>query len=297
MQVSRTAGYEARLSDVIKNVKDVLRRRALVLVGVATVVTLAGVGAAFMITPKYRVVRIQIDPNQNPLAEKRNDSQAQLATEAIETQVSVISSLDLVRSVVRRLDLEHDADFAADLKKAQEKRAFTPDEKMDFLANKLSRGLTAARDKLTYVIVIKYDSTDPKKAALIANEFAAAYIDYRVNNNIGTAQKQTQFFQKQLDQMAADARVADEKVAQVEAQSGITSKSDVVGSITDQQIGPFRSRWQARKVSPRSPVPRRPRPSSLWRRADWTRSAMCACRPRSYRSSRTVRCWFKLWRI
>ena len=240
MQVSRIAAQEARFSDVVRNVKDVLRRRYLVLAGVTAICVLAGTAATFMITPRYQgVARLQIDPNQNPLAQKRNDTQAQLVTEAIETQVSVFSSLDLARNVVRRLDLEHDPEFAKALAGAQKNRSFSADEKIDFLAARLVSGLSVNRDKLTYVILVKYMSEDAAKAARIANEYAAAYIDWRVNNNIGTAQKQTQFFQTQLDQMAADARAADEKVAQVEAQSGITSKSDVVGSITDQQIGPL----------------------------------------------------------
>lgn len=240
MQLSRTVAQEARFSDVVRNVKDVLRRRFLVLIAVTVVCVLAGAATIFTITPKYQgVARLQIDPNQNPLSQKRNDTQAQLVTEAIETQVSVFTSLDLARNVVRRLDLERDPEFARALANAQKNRAFSADEKIDFLANKLVSGLSVNRDKLTYVILVKYASEDPKKAAKIANEYAAAYIDWRVNNNIGTAQKQTEFFQKQLDQMAADARAADEKVAQVEAQSGITSKSDVVGSVTDQQIGPL----------------------------------------------------------
>lgn len=238
MQVSRTAA-EARLADVVKSAKDVLYRRKWTLLVVTGAVLAAGVAGTFMLTPKYQgVTRIQIDPNRDPLSRNRNDVQAQLATEAIETQVSVMTSLDLARQVARRLQLWNDPHFAAAFKK-QTGHPLTDEEKVDVIANQLESGLSVGRDKLTYIINVKYASTDPKEAARIVNEFAATYIDSGVTNNIGTAQKQTAFFQKQLDEMAAGARAADEKVAQFEAQAGIVSKSDVMGTITDQQIGPL----------------------------------------------------------
>lgn len=239
MQVSRTAA-EARLADVVKSAKDVLYRRKWTMAAVAGVVMVAGVAGTFSLTPKYQgVTQIQIDPQRDPLSRSRNDAQAQLATEAIETQVSVMTSLDLARAVVARLDLLNDPQFVQDLQKIHSDHPLSKDEKIEIIAKSLEDHLTVARNKLTYIIDVKYASKDAKQAARIVNEFAAAYIDASVNNNIGTAQKQTAFFQKQLDQMAADARAADEKVAQFEANAGIVSKSDVVGTITDQQIGPL----------------------------------------------------------
>ena len=185
------------------------------------------------------MVKIQIDPSRDPLARSKNETQGDLAAEAIETHVTAMTSLDLARAVVERLKLLSDPVFQDDLRKEMAARPLTKDQQVDFVANEVEDHLTVAREKLTYIISIKYSSKNPVMAARVANEFAAAYLDSMVNNNIGTAIKQASFFQGQLDQMAADARQADANVAQVEAKAGLMSKSDVIGSITDQQIGPL----------------------------------------------------------
>jgi succinoglycan biosynthesis transport protein ExoP len=242
MQISsRTDAYEARLADVVRAAKDVLRRRYLVLCTIALTITLIGINLTFFIAPRfYGVALIQIDPSRDPLAKSRNGAQSDLATEAIETRVTALQSLDLARAVVTRLNLMADPKTRAEIAKAMARNpGLTNDQQVDLVANELEKHLTISREKMTYVIAIRYSSTIPQEAALIANEFAAVYIDSMVNNNIGTAARQSVFFQNQLDQMATDARAADAKVAAVEAKTGLIAKSDVLGSITDQQIGPL----------------------------------------------------------
>jgi len=69
MKVSTdVANYEARLADVIRTAREVVRRRFLVLLVVAGLITVIGVTLSFLITPVYTgVTRIQIDPTRNPL--------------------------------------------------------------------------------------------------------------------------------------------------------------------------------------------------------------------------------------
>lgn len=242
MQISsRTEAYEARLADVVRAVKDVLRRRYLVLCAIALTITLIGINLTFFIAPRfYGVALIQIDPSRDPLAKSRNGAQSDLATEAIETRVTALQSLDLARAVVTRLNLMAYPKNRAEIVRALARNPrLTNDQQVDLVANELEKHLTISREKMTYVIVIRYSSTNPQEAAQIANEFAAVYLDSMVNNNIGTAARQSVFFQNQLDQMATDAQAADAKVAAVEAKTGLIAKSDVLGSITDQQIGPL----------------------------------------------------------
>jgi len=240
MKVSQAIPAEARLADVVRSAQDVLKRRFKILALITLAATILGIAFTLTATPRYQgVTRIQIDPSRNPLSKGGSEAAAQLAGEGIETEVQVMSSTDLARSVVKRLNLLQDPDFAKGLASAQRVHPYTMDEKVDFVANALEKNLDVAREKLTYVITLKYQSGSPEKAAKIANEFAAAYLDSKVNNNIGTAQKQSDFYKGQLAQMADDARAADEQVAQFEAKTGMVAASNVVGSITDQQIGPL----------------------------------------------------------
>ena len=243
MQVSKSATYEARLGDVFRTLNDVLRRRRVTLLAVAAIVTALGIGITMML-PRYYTgtTLIQIDPSRNPLAHTGADTQAALASEGIETEVEVLTSHDLARAVVTRLKLLNDPEYADAL--ANLPQGANETAKVDLIANALEKRLTIDREKLTYVISVTFKSKDPVKAARIANEFAAAYLDSKVNSNIGTAVKQSAFYDSQLSQLAADARAADQKVAQFQAASGLVGAHQTPGTVsfgtaTDQQIGPL----------------------------------------------------------
>lgn len=241
MKVSNTAGYEARLADVVRAVKDVLRRRYLTLALVAGLITIAGVILTLQLTPSYQgITRIQIDPSRNPLARSANEAQAQLASEAIETEVAVLNSLDISREVVRRLKLVDDPDYNEAIVAPQEEGPVSDEEKLEIVANAVREHLSVGREKLTYIIAIRFDSRDPEKAARVANAYAATYLDTKVGTKIGTAERQTAWFQKRMDELAAEVRAADEKVAQYQSEAGIVrGANNNQGTITDQQIGPL----------------------------------------------------------
>jgi len=245
MKVStNVANYEARLADVLRTAREVVRRRYLTLLIIAGIVTVVGALLTFRITPVYTgVTRVQIDPTRNPLERSANDAQAQLASEAIETEVSVINSLATARTVVQRLGLDRDPEFTEDVDKAIQKGQIPAASKGDAVASLVREKLSASREKLTYIIGINFTAKDPVKAARVANAFATAYLDAKVGSSIGTAERQFSFFQKRLDELANEAREADTKVAQYKSQYGIlTSSSNNQNqqrqSIVDQQIAP-----------------------------------------------------------
>jgi capsular exopolysaccharide synthesis family protein len=243
MKVSTdVANYEARLADVIRTAREVVRRRFLVLLVVAGLITVIGVTLSFLITPVYTgVTRIQIDPTRNPMNRNANDAQNQLASEAIETEVSVINSDAVARSVVERLSLDRDAEFTKGLDEAIQKGQLTKAGRMDAVVTRVHSHLAVSREKLTYIIGINFTSTDPVKAARIANAFATAYLDAKVGGNIGTAERQFAFYQKRLDELADEARAADAKVAQYKSEFGILSgnQDQRQTTIVDQQIAPL----------------------------------------------------------
>ncbi len=112
MQVVQATEAESRLGDVIRSVRDTLRRRWKMLALVAGVIFALGVVVTLNLQASYQgVTRIQIDPSRNPLARSGSEAQQQLASEAIETEVAVINSLDTSRTVTRRLNLINDPEF------------------------------------------------------------------------------------------------------------------------------------------------------------------------------------------
>jgi uncharacterized protein involved in exopolysaccharide biosynthesis len=133
--------------------------------------------------------------------DNQGEAQAQLATEAIETEVSVISSLEMAQGC-----FADEPDQRSEFGKGAAKPGLTPEQKLDAVAGALASATNVSREKLTYILAIKVASLDPEKAALLANEFAAAYMDTKVGTNIGTASKQADFFEAQLDRMGNEAR-------------------------------------------------------------------------------------------
>ena len=247
-----TANYEARLADVIRTARDVVKRRILTLGLVAAGVTVLGVAATLSVKPVYEgVVRLQIDPSRNPLARSASDAQAQLASEAIETEVSVINSLDLGRTVVKRLNLIRDPEFSEGIAKAEKKGGpLSESEKLDQVTRQVMGNLGVSREKLTYIIGIRYRDRDAAKSAMIANAFATAYLDTRVDTNIGTAARQFQFFEQRLQELANEARAADDKVAAVQAEHSIVkSGNNAQTTILDQQVGPLATQLSVAQAS------------------------------------------------
>lgn len=244
MKVStNVANYEARLADVLRTAREVVRRRILTLLIVAGLVTAVGVFLTMRITPIYTgVTRVQIDPSRNPMR-SANEAQAQLASEAIETEVSVASSIAVARTVVQRLKLDKDIEFTAGLDEAIAAGKLTQAGRMDAVVTRLREKTSVAREKLTYIIAIRVSSQDPAKAARIANAFATAYLDAKVGSSIGSAERQFSFFQKRLDELGQGARQADEKVAKYKSEYGILSgggaQNERQSTLVDQQIAPL----------------------------------------------------------
>jgi succinoglycan biosynthesis transport protein ExoP len=241
MKVSNVGGYEARLADVVRSARDAVRRRWLMLAAVAVAVTVIGVFLTLQIVPSYQgVARIQLDPSRNPLARTENEGQAQLASEAIETEVAVMGSQDLARLVVRRLGLVTDPEFNTGIALRSEQRPLNDSEKIDIVADAVRAKLAVSRDKLTYIIVMRFNSSDAVKAAKVANAFATGYLDIKVGSKIGTAERQSRWVESRMNELAADVRVADQNVAEYQAQSGIVrGAASAQGTITDQQVGPL----------------------------------------------------------
>ncbi len=240
MKVVNAVGSETRFGDLIRSARDVIRRRILVLLAVAAVVAAIGIVLTLRITPVYQgVTRIQIDPSRNPLSRSAGDAQAQLASEAIETEVSVIRSLDIARIVAKRLNLANDPEFSGGPTPAGQP-ARSPEAKQEAVARSINSKLDVSRDRLTYILIIRFSSLSAEKAARIANAFATAYLDTKVGNKIGTAERQSAWYQQRMNELAAEIRAADERVAQYQAQAGIVrGASNQQGTIVDQQVAPL----------------------------------------------------------
>ncbi len=242
--VHETDGQEGRLSDLVNIIRDTIRRRWLTLVLVTVTIFALCAAFIFFLTPQYESqARVRIDPSRNPLAGSAQADQTSLNPEAIETEVAAISSLDLAREVVKRLNLDRDPEFTKALSERAGTQALSQSDRLNITAQAVQRNLTVGRDKLTYLIGIKFSSRDPLKAAQIANGFAQAYVETKVGSKLNTAERQAEWFEQRLNALGAEVRAADERVAQYRANSGLSdgTSGGAGATIVDQQVGPLSS--------------------------------------------------------
>lgn len=229
--------YEARLSDLLASARAMLRRRWLTIMLVTAAVLAAGIAAILSMTPRYEAVaRVRIDPSLNPLSGQGD--QADLGSEAIETEVTVLSSPDLARDVVQKLKLQNDPEFTQTLRDEETAGPISAAERLNMVTDEVLAHLNVGREKLTYILAVRFESRDPLKAARIANAFAQTYIETRVGLRMGSATRQADFFRQRLGEMEAESRRTDAQLAQFRAANGLV-QSGGNGNITDQQVAPL----------------------------------------------------------
>jgi succinoglycan biosynthesis transport protein ExoP len=243
MEVRQETGEsEAQLADIVQMVRDTVTRRWLMLLIVFLAVSILGIVAVQFLPVSYSsIAKVRIDPTLNPLATKSADGKSELTPEAIDTEVATIQSLSLARGIVQQFHLENDPDFAKALKDGGNGPS-TQQNRETLLANAVLKKLAVQREKLTYILDVAFTSPDPIKSARIANAFAKGYISAKIGNKSGSAERQSQWFERRLKELADDARAADAQVADFRAKAGIVESDggNTNGStITDQQIAPL----------------------------------------------------------
>jgi len=242
MEVSQLGGNDGRLSDLLLQIREVIRRRWMVLAAVTAAVFIAGTVLTFMVSPKYEAVsRVRIDPSQNPLSSNPQADQATLNPEAIETEVTILRSPDLARKVVQKLKLMSDPEFAKVIAAREGAAQLSQSDKEALVAGALLSNLSVGREGLTYILGIRFKSKDAVKAADIANAFADEYLLSKAGSTVGTAERQAQWFERRLAELGAEVKAADAAVANYRAKAGISvgAEGTFSGTVVDQQIAPL----------------------------------------------------------
>ena len=177
--VPQEASSELELRDYI----DVLRRRRTIVAVAALIVVAAALGSSFLQTPVYQgKAQLLLQPRSTESLFDPNSGQRNDPVRAVETEIQVLKSQPVREAVRAKLGI----------------------------APKISVSPVGQTD----VIEVKAQSTDPRRAAVVANAYARSYIDFRRKqavNDLFAAGREVQVqvdkLQKQIDALA----VADSK--------------------------------------------------------------------------------------
>ncbi|MCX8100507.1 MAG: polysaccharide biosynthesis tyrosine autokinase [Geminicoccaceae bacterium] len=249
---AQTAAPEPGGVDV-KELVAILRRRRSVIAGTVLVLTSLALLVGFQITPKFTAkALVMIDPRQAKVVDLQAVLQG-LGTDAstVETQIKILKSRNHVEQVMEDLRLFDDPEFnrhvdggssvvrlplggvletlvswlpdewliASGL--AEEPRP--PEEGPSELVREAAIERFDDRYKVTqegrsYVIGVSFASTDPRKAAQIANRAAELYVEGQRRLKLDATVRATDFLGSRLDELKADVQRAEAAVAEFRKQ-------------------------------------------------------------------------------
>ncbi|MCG2631516.1 polysaccharide biosynthesis tyrosine autokinase [Bradyrhizobium sp. WYCCWR 13023] len=216
----------------------------------------AVVGGAFALvlvylltaTPMYTAnTRILMDTRQTQVLDKDTGvSNALIDPGFVDSQVEIITSDDLIRSVVRRMNLTEDPEFNGSdpgLIPAFIGRVIAlfgsdgPASK-----ERIERGTVGAvqanlkveRVLTTYVLSASFRSKDPDKAARIANEIADAYMIGALDAKYQSTKRASEWLQQRSAELREQATASDRAVQTFKSQNNIVGTSR--GLMNEQQL-------------------------------------------------------------
>jgi capsular exopolysaccharide synthesis family protein len=203
--LSETQGDDWNLRDFL----SIVRRRALVIAGVAAVVMVATVYSSLKQKPLYESsFRLLVEPlnNENKLPELDSSQGSSPSNPSLdyESQIQVLKSPELMTDIVRRLQRDY------------------PDVNYNYLVN----SLTITRLGETKIIEVRYQSDDPSKVKTILDQIAKAYLKYSLEQRqtslrqgLKFVKEQLQVMQRRVDQLQKEQQTFRQKYDFVDPQT------------------------------------------------------------------------------
>jgi uncharacterized protein involved in exopolysaccharide biosynthesis/Mrp family chromosome partitioning ATPase len=221
---------EERLIDLFEVFRLLRRQERLI----ATVLGLAIFGsvAYLAIAPAYYTASSMLLFDiriSEPFQQQGYGSDA-VASAFVDSQVEVLKSDDIARSVVKRLNLLSDAeflpppgivgtivDFVRGIVGAGP--ASSEADQLARAGRKLQANLTIKRTGLTYVASIDYRSLDPNKAARIANAVTEAYFIGQLDSKSRAARRANIWLQDRIKELKGQSETTERAVSNYKSES------------------------------------------------------------------------------
>jgi len=244
-----------------------LRRRSGILA--FSLLASAALGAAYLYAahPSYTAQALLIvDAPKVQVYQAQSPQDAPVNSATVDTQIQIIESDDIALSVIKDLKLDHDPAFLADrgglaasvkaklVGLAQQAfrpaslHAPTPSSAQSLALANFRRGLKVRRVNLTYAVEIEFSSSDPFRAATIANAVADAYEMNAFEAKYQITGEAAKWLQDRLEKLREQATAAERAVVAYETENGLVNTGGEL--LNKQQIAEFSSQLsQARAAT------------------------------------------------
>ena len=248
----------------LRQMQDFVWRRWRFILGVTASVMALTFLIMLALTPRYTATaEVLLDPHKETIFASQAQSvapESNMESAKVDSQISVITSINLLRWVVEKEKLTDDAEFGAqppsllawllfqfqrlfsshetppddgDTNAAQE---FIPEDVLGSII-RLYNALSASRVKNTYVIDIAVTSKSPVKAARLANAIANAYLVDQLEARYDSVKRASAWFAERMQGLRDQVRQSEEAVAKFRRDNNlIAASSEGKATISEQQL-------------------------------------------------------------
>ncbi len=231
------SGVQSTAGDVDVDLRQLfasLARNWLRLVLFSLAVTALAFVLASMATPQYRAeTRLLIETRESVFTRPDGSGENErpiLDEEGVTSQVEVIGSTDILKTVAKKLDLASRPEFDAASEMSTISRLLViaglksdpselpPEERV---LKAFREKLTVYRVEKSRVIVIQFSSADPKLAAAVPNAIAEAYLDFQRGSKLESSTEATDWLKPEIADLNKRVKDAEARVASFRSQSDL----------------------------------------------------------------------------
>jgi uncharacterized protein involved in exopolysaccharide biosynthesis/Mrp family chromosome partitioning ATPase len=243
------------------NVMDLIRvlwRRKVAIVAAALICACAAVMIGKSLTPRYAATaQLYVDPRELQLVDReltpRSQDIAGLSM-VVESQARLITSNNVLLRVIEDTKLDKDPEFGGETTGLMgtlmkfigfgvRSSADANAGKMAALLDALNRHINVKRTDRTYVVDIEVWSTEPAKAAMLANAISAAYLAESKQSQADAARRATNDLSGRLKELQDRLRTSENALAVYKAQNNFVGTQDTL--VSDQQLSAMTQRLAA----------------------------------------------------
>lgn len=249
--------------NVLELVNLLWRRKIAIAVAALLGATLA-VAVGKSLAPRYTATaQLYVDPRELQLVDRELTPRAQDVSGmsmVVESQARLITSNSVLLQVIQQADLDKDPEFGgADGKGVMssllgliglQPHAPSATEKKEVqlaALEALNRHITIRKTEKSFIVDIEVWSTDPAKAAMLANTLTSAYLAESRNSQASAARRATNDLSGRLKELRERLRNAETVLATYKAQNNFVGTQDAL--ISDQQLSASNQRLSAARAA------------------------------------------------
>lgn len=220
----------------LHNLLRVLTRRSKWIIGSVVICALLALIDTEMTRPTYEATAtIELNKSSSSLdlgmagalGEQLGGDEENLQTD-LQTETSILKGDSLALAVIQRLGLASQAPFAVELGKNEKdpEQGLPLDDAPDTRGRLLGifeGGLKVQPVHGTRLILVTYESHDPKQAARIANAIIESYKSQYLQTHYDATSEASEWLTKQLSELKANVEESEKRLTDYEKESGILS--------------------------------------------------------------------------